>query len=106
MSPNPSIIAILEEMGIEGLIKVWIGGHHETMKSFLKLAQKGKLEVHRISQGVLDFLIEAQTKGEDSLVTKTGVGTMIDPRVGNGTPLIKGVGESLSTVDGDYLRYR
>ena len=96
----------LEEMGIEGLIRVWIGGHHETMKSFLKLAQRGKLEVHRISQGVLDFLIEAQTKGEDSLVTKTGVGTMIDPRVGNGTPLIKGVGESLSTVDGDYLRYR
>jgi len=96
----------LEEMGIEGLIKVWIGGHHETMKSFLKLAQKGKLEVHRISQGVLDFLIEAQTKGEDNIVTKTGVGTMIDPRVGNGTPLIKGVGESLSTVDGDYLRYR
>ncbi len=96
----------LEEMGIEGLIRVWIGGHHETMKSFLKLAQRGKLEVHRISQGVLDFLIEAQIKGEDSLVTKTGVGTMIDPRVGNGTPLIKGVGESLSTVDGDYLRYR
>ena len=96
----------LEEMGIEGLIKVWIGGHHETMKSFLKLAQKGKLEVHRISQGVLDFLIEAQNKGEDSLVTKTGVGTMIDTRVGNGTPLIKGVGESLCTVEGNYLRYR
>jgi propionate CoA-transferase len=96
----------LEEMGVEGLIKVWIGGHHETMKSFLKLAQKGKLEVHRISQGVLDFLIEAQTKGEDSLVSKTGVGTMIDPRVGNGTPLIKGVGKSLSSVEGDHLRYR
>jgi propionate CoA-transferase len=96
----------LEEMGIEGLIKVWIGGHHETMKSFLKLAQKGKLEVHRISQGVLDFLIEAQTTGEDNIVSKTGVGTMIDPRVGNGTPLIKGIGESLSIVDGDYLRYR
>jgi propionate CoA-transferase len=96
----------LEEMGIEGLIKVWIGGHHETMKSFLKLAQKGKLEVHRISQGVLDFLIEAQTTGEDNIVSKTGVGTMIDPRVGNGTPLIKGTGESLSSVDGDYLRYR
>jgi propionate CoA-transferase len=96
----------LEELGIEGLIKVWIGGHHETMKSFLKLAQKGKLEVHRISQGVLDFLIEAQTKGEDSLVSKTGVGTMIDPRVGNGSPLIKGAGESLSSAEGDHLRYR
>jgi len=96
----------LEEVGIEGLIKVWIGGHHETMKSFLKLAQKGKLEVHRISQGVLDFLIEAQTRGEDSLISKTGVGTMMDPRVGNGTPLIQGVGESLSSVEGDHLRYR
>jgi propionate CoA-transferase len=54
----------------------------------------------------LDFLIEAQTTGEDNIVSKTGVGTMIDPRVGNGTPLIKGTGESLSSVDGDYLRYR
>jgi len=95
----------LEEVGVEGLVRVWIGGHHETMKSFLKLAQKGKLEVHRISQGVLDFLIEAQARGEDSIVTKTGVGTMVDPRVGNGTPLIQGVGESLSAVDGDDLRY-
>jgi len=96
----------LEEVGVEGLVRVWIGGHHETMKSFLKLAQIGKLEVHRISQGVLDFLIEAQARGEDSIVSKTGVGTMVDPRVGNGTPLIEGVGESLSSVDGDYLRYR
>jgi len=96
----------LEEIGIDGLVSVWIGGHHETMKSFLKLAQKGKLEVHRISQGVEDFLIEAQTRGEDSLLTKTGIGTMVDPRVGNGTPLIKGVGKSFSSVEGDYLRYR
>jgi propionate CoA-transferase len=96
----------LEVVGVEGLIRVWIGGHHETMKSFLQLAQKGKLEVHRMPQGVMDFLIEDQARGEDSIVTKTGVGTMIDPRIGNGTPLIKGVGESLSTVDGDYLRYR
>ena len=96
----------LEEVGVEELVKVWIGGHHETMKSFLKLAQEGKLEVHRISQGVLDFLIEAQSRGEESIVSKTGVGTMIDPRVGNGTPLIRGVGESLSRVDGDHLRYR
>ena len=93
-------------MGIEGLVKVWIGAHQETVKSFLKLAQKGKLEVHRISQGVLDFLIEAQNKGEDSLVSKTGVGTMIDPREGNGSPLIKGAGESLSAAEGDHLRYR
>src|SRR5208283_2201125 len=96
----------LDEVGIEGLVEVWIGAHQETVKSFLKLAQKGKLEVHRISQGVLDFLIEAQNKGEDSLVSKTGVGTMIDPRVGNGSPLIKGAGQSLSAAEGDHLRYR
>ena len=41
----------LEVVGVEGLIRVWIGGHHETMKSFLQLAQKGKLEVHRMPPG-------------------------------------------------------
>jgi propionate CoA-transferase len=51
------------------------------------------------------FLVEAQAWGEDSIVSRTGVGTLLDPRVDNGTPVVKGVGESFTTAEGEFLRY-
>ncbi len=96
----------MEEIGMEGIIKRWIGGHLETFKAQLRLGQEGKLEIHRLPQGVETFLLEAQARGEDSLVTSTGVGTTMDPRVDRGSPVVRGVGESLITVEGDRLRYR
>ena len=96
----------LEELGVPGLVKVWIGGHLETVKTFLKLGQEGKMEIHRMAQGQQTFLLEAQARGEDSILAKAGVGTLLDPRVDNGTPVVKGVGQSLTIVEGEYLRYR
>jgi len=96
----------LEELGLEGLVTRWIGGHLETVKSFLKLAQEDKMELHRMAQGIQTFLLEAQARGEDSVVTRTGVGTLLDPRVDNGTPVVKGKGESFTTAEGEFLRYR
>lgn len=96
----------MEEIGIEGILRCWIGGHLETSKAQLRLAQEGKLEVHRMPQGEEAFLLEAQARGEDSMVTDTGVATTLDPRVDRGSPVVKGVGASLITVEGDKLRYR
>ena len=44
------------------------------------------MEMQIIPQGLVTFLIEAQIRGEDSILTKTGVGTFVDPRVGNRLP--------------------
>ena len=96
----------LEELGVPGLVTLWIGGHLETVKTFLKLAEAGEMEIHRMAQGMMAFLLEAQIRGEDSIVSKTGVGTLLDPRVDNGTPVVKGKGESFTTAEGDMLRYR
>jgi len=96
----------LEELGVPGLVTLWIGGHLETVKSFLKVAEAGQMEIHRMAQGIQTFLLEAQARGEDSVLTKTGVGTLLDPRVDNGTPVIKGKGESFTTAEGEFLRYR
>jgi len=96
----------LEELGVPGIVKVWIGGHLETVKTFLKLGQEGKMEIHRMAQGMQTFLLEAQMRGEDSVLSKTGVGTLLDPRIDNGSPVVKGVGKSFITAEGDQLRYR
>jgi propionate CoA-transferase len=96
----------LEELGVPGIVKLWIGGHLETVKTFLKLGQESKMEIHRMAQGIMTFLLEAQARGEDSLLTKTGVGTLLDPRIDNGTPVVKGIGKSFTTAEGEYLRYR
>ncbi len=96
----------LEELGLPGLVTRFIAGHLETVKSFLRVAEAGQMELHRMAQGMQTFLLEAQARGEDSLADIVGVGTLLDPRVGGGTPVLPGVGESYTTAEGDKLRYR
>ncbi|HOZ46039.1 MAG TPA: CoA-transferase [Candidatus Hydrogenedentes bacterium] len=96
----------LEELGQEGLVKRFISGHMETFKAFLRLADKGKVELQCLPQGVLALLLDAQMRGEDSISLRTGVGTFIDPRVGRGSPLTNGHAEQWVSIEGDRLRYR
>jgi propionate CoA-transferase len=96
----------MEELGVDGLCIRLITGHQETFKSLLKQAQKGKMEFQCLPQGVITFLIEAQGRGEDSMLSKTGIGTFMDPRVGCGSHIFDPNAEQLVTVEGDWLRYR
>lgn len=96
----------LEELGLEGLCTRLFTGHTESFKSILRLADAGKVEIQCLPQGVMAFLIEAQGNGEDSLLTDTGVGTFLDPRVGPGTPVAGTGTDQWVTVEGDKLRYR
>jgi len=95
----------MEEIGIEGLVTRLITGHQETFKSLLKLAQAGKLELQCIPQGILAQLIDGQGRGESFLLSRTGVGTFVDPRVGSGSSLFDPSGEQLVAVEGSQLRY-
>ena len=95
----------LEELGDRGLVTRWIGGHLETGKSILALAEKGDCELHTLPQGVQTFLLEAQARGEYYLESPVGVGTFLDPRVGAGSCVVPGVGASLIAAAGDRLRY-
>jgi propionate CoA-transferase len=96
----------IEELGVDGLCTRFSCGHMETYKSLLRLADKGRVELQCLPQGVLAFLIEAQGRGEDSLLTSTGVGTSIDPRVGPGTPVAGTTTTQWVEVEGDKLRFR
>ena len=96
----------MEDLGVEGLCTRLITGHQETFKSLLKLAAAGKLEIQCIPQGQVAFLMAAQGRGEDSVLTSTGIGTFMDPRVGPGSHIFDPNAEQLISVEGDKLRYR
>ncbi len=96
----------VEELMQEGLCRRIITGHVETFKSGLRLAEKGLAEIQCLPQGVVALLFEALGRGDDSLLTRVGVNTFLDPRMGRGTPLAGRDAEQLVEVEGDLLRYR
>jgi propionate CoA-transferase len=96
----------LEELDPPGLVRRFISGHVETVKALLKRADAGHLEVHVMPQGVQTYLLEALARGEESVVSETGLGSFLDPRVGGGTAVTPGATESFVAVEGDRLRYR
>ena len=95
----------IEEMALPGLITCHIGGHLETHKALLKLADDGKLDLHTMSQGMLTRLIDAQSRHIYSLQSKVGIGTFIDPRVGNGSCVLPCKSESFVKAQRDFLEY-
>lgn len=95
----------LEELGRDGLCARLISGHLETFHAMLDLAARGRCALQCIPQGTLALLLEALGRGEPSLVSETGIGTFIDPRVGPGSPVAGTTDEQLVHVVGGKLRY-
>ena len=97
----------VEELGVEGLLKCYITGHHETVKAQLKLAEEGKLELHTMPQGAMVFLLEDMGRENPKYYynTKVGLHTFFDPRNGSGTAITENAQYKLVSVDGDLLRY-
>jgi len=95
----------LEELAVRGLVRRVVSGHLETLKGFLRLAEEGHCELHTLTQGQMCFLLEAQARGERSLLTTTGIGTLQDPRVGRGSVVAGATARNLVTREGDRLRY-
>jgi propionate CoA-transferase len=94
-----------EELAQEGLCTRFFSGHLETFKSLLRLADAGKLELQCIPQGIMTFLLDGQSRGEESIALPTGVGTFVDPRTGRGTPVVDGKAPQFVAVEGDRLRF-
>jgi propionate CoA-transferase len=96
----------LEELGQPGLCTRLITGHFETLHAMLELAKAGRCEFQCLPQGTMALLFDALGRGKDSLVSKTGVGTFLDPRVGRGCSVTWRASEELISVTGHQLRYR
>jgi propionate CoA-transferase len=95
----------IEELDAPEIVTRYIVGHGETAKALLRLADKGKLELHTMSQGTLAFLIEAQAKGIHAVETHIGLGTFLDPAVGNGSAVSAGARGNFIRAGNEKLEY-
>ncbi len=96
----------LDELARPGLCTRFITSHFETFHDLLALAAAGRCELQCLPLGVIVRLFAALGRGRDSVVSDTGVGTFLDPRVGRGSPVTSPAGEQLITPHGHRLRYR
>ena len=74
----------LNHVAHEGLLKRNIGGFWGNAPKMVALAQAGKVEGYNFPQGVLSHLMRATAGGEAGYLTKTGLGTFVDPRYEGG----------------------
>ena len=68
----------------EGLVTKWCGAHVGSAFTLRDLAVSNKLECHCLPQGVIVNLWREIASGRPGLITKVGLGTFVDPRLGGG----------------------
>ncbi len=95
----------VEELNLPGLMTTYIAGHVETTRAQLQMAEAGRLDLHTLPQGVMTYLLEAQSRGETEVRSAVGLGTMLDPRIGSGSPVLSDSPLQLVRVEGEELVY-
>lgn len=91
-----------------GLIKRIIGGHMGNSTHIGEMIRTNQVEAYNIPLGVLSQLFRDTAAGRPGLLTKTGIGTFVDPRVGG--PGLNAISDAqlveVMEVDGEeYLFY-
>ncbi len=95
----------IEELALPGLIRRYISGHLETAKALLRMGDTRQLEIYTMPQGVMTQWLEARSRGETTYSSPVGVGSFMDPRVGNGGAVTANAGTRWVRPDGDKLEY-
>ncbi len=95
----------LEELGRAGLCTRFITSHFETFHSILALAEAYQCELQCLPLGVMTLLFDALGSGRDSIRSRVGLDTFLDPRVGPGSR-VTASNTQLIRFDGQQLRYQ
>ena len=94
---HPANITLLHASGIgdkdkrgvnrfahKGMVKRVIGGHWGWSPRMQKLALDGEIEAYNLPQGAMVSLFREIAAKRPGLITKTGLGTFVDPRIEGG----------------------
>ncbi len=99
----------MNRLAHEGLVKCVIGGHWSWSPRMQELAETNQISAYALPTGVMGLLLRETGAGRPGLITKTGLGTFVDPEHGGGRlneAAIATLVERLE-IDGEtYLRYK
>src|SRR5215213_3452159 len=93
----------------KGLLKRVVSGTFVNSPGIARLALDEEIEAYTLPQGALSQLMREMAAGRPGLLTKTGLHTFVDPRIGGGRQSRRATEDLIEVVqfrDEEYLFYR
>ena len=93
----------------KGLLKRVVSGTFVNSPGIARLALDEEIEAYTLPQGALSQLMREMAAGRPGLLTKTGLHTFVDPRIGGGRQSRRATEDLIEVVqfrDEEYLFYK